>query len=448
MKPAVQRCSKRSFGLMQEVMVFLVALLLISCGGGGGSDGLPQTLSISASSLSPSAITVNWSADPTPGVIGYDLYRNGVAVEATHIAGTSYTDSGLTADTRYCYKVYAIVFPQGAVSTSNTACATTGTYSTSGWTFYDAPTGYAPDFRISPTGVKHIAYLQSQGNGLHYGLSTGGAWTNTLVDASGGTPSLAVTSFDVAHIAYGNTSAGGAYHASNATGGWATEAVNATGGGLSALAIDHSGKLHMVFTDYNATFSTYEVWYATNASGAWVKSYIMGYNGSIQSVDIAAGSTGTIHVAYAITGAPYCGLEHWSNSGGGWSMTAVDSDMACKVTLELDSSDVPHVAYRKSMQIIHAKLNAGTWNKEVVDTLSWLGGDRVGLGIDTSNYLHLSYGDEYGDLKYATNRSGMWVRTYLDTVTSANVLRMGSDDHAYILYSPDNTGTLRLARSP
>jgi hypothetical protein len=42
----------------------------------------------------------------------------------------------------------------------------------------------------------------------------------------------------------------------------------------------------------------------------------------------------------------------------------------------------------------------------------------------------------------------MWAYTYLDKVTSTNILRMGSDGHAYILYSPDSTGALRLARSP
>jgi hypothetical protein len=441
-------CAKYCAGLIRRVALISVTVLLISCGGGDG--GLPESINLTATALSPSSIELSWSADSTPGLIGYDLYRDGEGVEATHLSSTHYIDRGLSADTRYCYKVYAIVFPLGAVSTSNTACAKTGAYSTSGWTFTDAPAGYAPDFRISPSGAKLIAYLQS--DGLHYGLNTGAVWTNELVDGHGGAPSLGVDTFGNAHVAYGNVSVGGVYHASNSTGIWTTEAVNATGVGISTLAIDKNGALHIVFSDYNAAYDFYDYWYVTNVSGAWVKSHIFfGSNRVFRDLALIVDGSGTVHMAYAITDFTSCGLAYGFKKPDvewDWSMSPVDNGAGCKVSLALDSSDVLHASYRKSMQIIHARLNAGTWSKEVVDSLSWLGGDEVGMGIDMSDYLHISYGDENGDLKYATNRGGMWAYTYLDKVTSTNILRMGSDGHAYILYSPDSTGALRLARSP
>jgi len=448
MEVTVFRCAKYCAGVIRQVALISVTVLLISCGGGDG--GLPQSINLSATALSPSSVELSWSADSTPGLIGYDLYRDGEAVEATHLSSTHYIDRGLSADTRYCYKVYAIVFPLGAVSASNTACATTGAYSTSGWTFTDAPTGYAPDFGISPSGAKLIAYLQS--DGLHYGLSTDGPWTNELVDANGGAPSLAIDSLGKAHVAYVNTSVGGVYHASNSTGIWTTEAVNATGGGISTLAIDKNGALHIVFSDYNAAYDFYDYWYVTNLSGAWVKSHVFfGSSRVFQDLALAVDSTGTVHMAYATSDFTSCVLAYGFKKPGGdwdWSMSPIDNGTGCKVSLALDNLNMPHASYRKSMQIIHARLNAGMWNKEVVDSLSWLGGDEVGMGIDGSDYLHMSYGDENGDLKYATNRSGMWVYTYLDKVTSTNILRMDSDGHAYILYSPDSTGALRLAKSP
>ncbi len=76
---------------------------------GTGSDTTPPTVpsGLSASNVTTSSITLNWSAstDAGSGVAGYDVYRGGSLVASP--TATSHTDSGLAAGTSYSYTVRA-----------------------------------------------------------------------------------------------------------------------------------------------------------------------------------------------------------------------------------------------------------------------------------------------------------------------------------------------------
>jgi poly(3-hydroxybutyrate) depolymerase len=49
-----------------------------------------------------SSIALSWTA--ASGATGYNVYRNGVKVNASPVAGTAYTDTGLAASTTYSYQ--------------------------------------------------------------------------------------------------------------------------------------------------------------------------------------------------------------------------------------------------------------------------------------------------------------------------------------------------------
>ncbi|MEO7385403.1 MAG: fibronectin type III domain-containing protein, partial [Gammaproteobacteria bacterium] len=75
----------------------------------GTAPGIPQNLAGTA--IGTSRIDLTWSAsvDNTggSGLAGYRLYRNGSGTPLATVAGTSYSDTGLVANTAYTYRVSA-----------------------------------------------------------------------------------------------------------------------------------------------------------------------------------------------------------------------------------------------------------------------------------------------------------------------------------------------------
>ena len=117
-----------------------MAVLQTACGGGGGgggnpppppSDTTPPTVpaGVTATAQSDTQVLVSWSAstDAGTGVAGYHVFRNGSASAVATVTGTSYSDSGLTASTRYDYTVSAFdaAAPANESARSATASATT-----------------------------------------------------------------------------------------------------------------------------------------------------------------------------------------------------------------------------------------------------------------------------------------------------------------------------------
>jgi len=91
-----------------------------------GGDSTPPTTpaNLTAVATSTTAIALNWSAstDDT-GVVGYRIYRGGVLVGSS--TTTSYTDTGLTPNTRYYYTVSAYDGMANESAKSNTAARCT-----------------------------------------------------------------------------------------------------------------------------------------------------------------------------------------------------------------------------------------------------------------------------------------------------------------------------------
>ncbi|MGW2786932.1 cellulase family glycosylhydrolase [Streptomyces populi] len=77
-------------------------------GGGGGGDttapSAPTGLAVTGTTASSVSLSWKASTDDT-GVTGYDVYRG--TAKAGQVTGTSFTDTGLTAGTRYDYTVRA-----------------------------------------------------------------------------------------------------------------------------------------------------------------------------------------------------------------------------------------------------------------------------------------------------------------------------------------------------
>jgi len=81
---------------------------------------------VSASAQSTSSILISWNS--VSGASSYDVYRNGSYL--TNTSSTSYTNSGLSASTNYCYTIYA-KNSCGSSSASSQSCTTTNSYTLS-----------------------------------------------------------------------------------------------------------------------------------------------------------------------------------------------------------------------------------------------------------------------------------------------------------------------------
>lgn len=147
-----------------------------SCSGGGGGTvpGAPTGLSGTPSS---SSVSLSWSA--ASGATSYSVYRNGSKVGSP--TGTSYTDSGLSANTTYTYQVSASNSAgegpkSGSISVKtttggggNTGSAKAAPYLYMGWG--DPP---SPSTVMNATGIKWFT--------MAFVLSGGGcspAWDST-----------------------------------------------------------------------------------------------------------------------------------------------------------------------------------------------------------------------------------------------------------------------------
>lgn len=78
---------------------------------------------LTANAVSSSQINLSWTASTSTDVIGYAIYRNGTKVSAVN--GVSYSDTGLSSGTNYCYTVKAFDAAMNYSPDSNQACATT-----------------------------------------------------------------------------------------------------------------------------------------------------------------------------------------------------------------------------------------------------------------------------------------------------------------------------------
>ncbi|TDW90237.1 cellulose binding domain-containing protein [Kribbella pratensis] len=137
-----------------------------SCSGGGGGTvpGAPTGLSGTSSA---SSVSLTWSA--ASGATSYNVYRNGTKVGSP--SSTSYTDSGLAANTTYSYQVSASN-SAGEGAKSSTISVKTGTGGGNTGTKQAAPYLYMgwgdppnPATVMNATGIKWftMAFVLSSG---------------------------------------------------------------------------------------------------------------------------------------------------------------------------------------------------------------------------------------------------------------------------------------------
>lgn len=154
---------------------------------------------------------------------------------------------------------------------------------------------------------------------------------------------------------------------------------------------------------------------------------------------IAVDTSNHPHIAYGGD----C-LYYAYHDGNSWHYETADpsSGVGNNASLALDASGYAHISYHdfSNRNLKYATNKFGSWVTATVDSEGWVG-FASSIAIDPSGHVHISYLDEgetlgSDKLKYATNASGAWVVTAVDSeyIGFENSIAVDASGHAHISY--------------
>jgi hypothetical protein len=372
-------------------------------------------------------ITLTWTASTDDGyVAGYQIYREGSLISTT--TGTQFTDSGLSAETQYCYTVLAFDGGGKQSAPSGQACATTS------WKYTTVDSNVEVQWTsiaVDANDIPHIAYYDGLFTGsnqqvgtINYATSLSGTWQSEVVDSVApivyGSLSMLVNTDGALHIAYYDFYNNYALrHATRSSGAWLTESINTNVINVTTVSMAHDAKnnLHLVLNPSGI------VTYMTNTTGVWT-SKVIGNNGVIY------GGAATCAIAVDTAGKAYVGsydytnqvLKYTTNALGSWATETVDSavDVGLHTAIAVDAGGKTHLSYYDvtNGDLRYATNATGSWVIQTVDRAGDVG-RAVAIALDANGSAHISYIDVTNNfLKYATNASGSWVTSTKDVVAT------------------------------
>ena len=281
------------------------------------------------------------------------------------------------------------------------------------------------------SGYVHISY--GMGGGFHfnnvdalkYATNASGDWVTTTVDGGGyvgGYTSIATDSSSKVHISYYDYTNQDLKYATNASGNWVIATVDSNGdvGKYSSIAIDSADKIHISYYDY----TNQDLKYATNVSGNWVKKSI-GNSDYFTFSSIALDSKNNVLISFLANK----DLKFITNATGDWVTTIVDNDIADSsnagmyTSIATDSIDNVHISYMDKTRghLKYATNASGEWVITEVESVNGITGEYSSIALDSKDKVHISYSNyTNGCVKYATNASGNWVITTLENYTVAS----------------------------
>jgi hypothetical protein len=227
-------------------------------------------------------------------------------------------------------------------------------------------------------------------------------------------------------------------------------------GSTSALCIDSRGVLHAAFaySSFSPTRVT-SLYYVNDEGGAWNSvQQVLTVETGIGELSMSIDRQNRVHLTcHAASNAPAPGaLFYATNASGSWKADSI-AKASNGSAIQADLGDSLHVVFYGGQPygLWHLGKGAGEWSApEFIDSV---GGQREGMGVgmavDSSNRIHISYvrgGNE--DHTYALREGGVWTRTFLDGGqfmaygTSVAVDRNG---HPHVVYYHVASNALKYA---
>jgi hypothetical protein len=337
---------------------------------------------LSAAGVSMSSVNLNWT--DTYGESGYRVERSGdggatwVTAASLPAESTTCLDTGLAAETEYCYRVFA-VNGDGDSLPSNTACARTASGGVVMSTAYEpGDVGRHTSIAVDPGGKVHISHYDATNVKVLYSTDAGGTnpdGTFPTVVADGGPTGY--------------------------------EMVGSDG---TSIAVDPSGFVHLAAHD----LTNDDLRYITNQSGLLVATTIDagGFVGKCPKIAVSP-ADGSIHIVYVTDLPGPDALRRAVYSGGGWTFETFTPQVYLgEFSFALDAAGRPHVSYAHSpdgvnVELVYGERPAGSWVFTVVPASGTPHFNSI--AIDPAGLPHIVYFDSLNsDLHHATRSSGIW----------------------------------------
>jgi hypothetical protein len=259
---------------------------------------------------------------------------------------------------------------------------------------------------------------------------------------------IAVDNQNKVHIVYYN---GVMNYTTNKSGSWVFQQIDSGSivGQYCDIALDSNGFAHVVYYDmsYKETIGGVIKFgglkYATNKSGAWVKTIIhLTGDAMVFGADfhIAIGSNNAVYVAFWNQDA--FAIQTGTNAGGSWQFTTFSDPAATPQRFfgfTLDANDKTHLFYLcDTYDVKYATNKTGTFQYATIDNVGKNGYDWgwfPAVATDSAGNVHLAYRN-LGDLMYATNKTGVWQMIKTGGLSPFYIsLALDSSGFAYISYN-------------
>lgn len=434
---------------------------------------VPSSLSVAYQQIGGQpTMALQWGVSTDDGAIQhYRIFRDGVLY--ADAPSSAYEDVSFEPDTVYCYAVSAVDRADKESAQTDAVCARSSWLSSQ----FDEQHVITAAIAVDANGDPHFAYKLREFDSstseyrvtLRYrNIQSGNRSAPTVLEQGVDTfwfsdtylLAMAVDPATVAHVVHKHRSELGSesvQHVEVLQSGQSlrhnVQVSEQQMGGIS-LVSDDMGDLHLCMSLDG------QLIYSTNESGNWVNTdadaLVPGTAGI--RCDIALDEHGNVHVSFIETGTN--DLMYLSNASGSWVAERLDpydgSGLLAdfQTSIAIDSTGNAHIVYfhnADEMDLEYATNASGGWLTSVLDSAGDVG-FYCDVAIDSNGYGHVVYKDvtDAPLVKYATNRSGSWQPGILTSAGSGNVaITLDAQDNAHVVVARGPDGRLTyLTNSP
>ncbi len=273
-----------------------------------------------ATAASSSQINLSWLASTdNAGVTAYRIYRNGTQLANT-VTGTSYSDTGLSASTQYCYTVSAGDAKGNWSAQSTQSCATTLAAGSTGDT--QAPTipgsVTATAVSLSQINLNWSASSDNTGVTAYRIYRNGTQITNTVTGTTYSDAGLSASTQYCYTVS-----------ARDAAGNWSAQSTQSC---ATTLADSQAPTVPGSVTATAVSSSQINLSWSASADNIGVAGYRL-YKGGIFLKQVAGTSTTDTGLS-ALT--QYCYTVSAGDAAGNWSAQSSQGALSCATTMEVD----------------------------------------------------------------------------------------------------------------